>query len=143
MKIVIVVDYVGFEFKNVFVEYICFFGYEVEDFGIDSLESVDYLNFVCVVGVKLKDGEVECGVLVCGIGLGMVMIVNKVLGVCVVSVSDIFLVKMCCVYNDVNVLVFGLCVVGFGLVKEFVDVYLMIVFDGDWYVCCVGMIEVD
>lgn len=49
---------------------------------------------------------------------------------------------MICVYNNVNMLFFGVCVVGEGLVFEIVDVFLDVEFEGGWYGMCVDMILV-
>lgn len=68
-------------------------GYIVKDFGCYLLESVDFLEYVVKVGYFVVI-ENSLGVFCCGIGIGMFMVVNKIKGVCVVVVLDVFLVMM-------------------------------------------------
>lgn len=71
-------------------------------------------------------------------GIGMSIVVNKVKGICCVFVGDIFSVYVMCEYNDINVFVFGVRVIGLGLVEDIVKIWLEIVYEGGWYVNCVG-----
>lgn len=68
---------------------------------------VDYLDYVFLVVEKVVSGEVDRGILICGIGIGMSIFVNKVKGICCVLVYDIFSVKVMREYNDINIFVMG------------------------------------
>lgn len=70
----------------------------------------------------------------------MSIVVNKVDGICVVVVLDIFLVCVICEYNNSNVFCLGECVIGEGLVFLFVDIWFEVLFVGDCYKCCLDKI---
>lgn len=107
MKIGIGVDYVGFNRKIEIIEYLIKKGYDVVDFGVYLVDWVDYFDYVKIVLEVVVKKEVEVGLLVCGIGIGMSIVVNKVKGIRVVYVFDELIVRFVREYNYVNVIVFG------------------------------------
>ena len=56
-------------------------GFEVYDFGTHSPESVDYADFGHPLAEAVEQGEVECGVGLCGSGEGISMTLNKHQGI--------------------------------------------------------------
>jgi ribose 5-phosphate isomerase B len=81
MKILIASDHAGFELKNKLVEALKN-NFEVQDFGPQSLDSVDYPDFANLVCKNLKTENdqpqlKEFGILVCGSGQGMALRANK------------------------------------------------------------------
>lgn len=140
--IVLFSDYVDIELCKFIVVYVVECGYEVIDIGLMILESIYYFKYGCEVVEMIVKGEVDLGILICGMGQGIMMFVNKVEGICCGVCFDVFFVKMICVYNNVQMLFMGVCVIGVGFVMEIVDVFLDIEFEGGCYVICVDMIEV-
>lgn len=47
-----------------------------------------------------------------------------------------------CEYNDVNMMVMGVCFVGLQLVIDLVVVFFVGVFEGGWYIFCIEKISV-
>lgn len=76
-KIAIGCDHAGFPYKNSIVAFLKGRGIEVIDFGTDSLESVDYPDFVHPVAEQVKNSGADLGVLLCGSGNGVAMTANK------------------------------------------------------------------
>lgn len=76
-KVGIASDHAGYEMKEFVVGYLQSKGYEVYDFGTHSPESVDYADFGHPLAEAIEQGEVECGVGLCGSGEGMAMTLNK------------------------------------------------------------------
>ena len=82
------------------------------------------------VGRAVVAQEVDCGILICGTGLGISLAANKVKGVRAAVCSEPFTAKMSRAHNNCNVLAFGARVVGAELAKMIVDVWLNTEFEG-------------
>ena len=55
-------------------------GVEVFDFGVDDETAVDYPDIALAVSNKVAAGDVDRAILICGTGIGMAMVANKVPG---------------------------------------------------------------
>src|SRR4051795_960678 len=104
MRIAVGADHAGFELKQHVVEALRDAGHEVVDVGTDSEESTDYPLFAEPAARMVADGEAERGVLVCGSGVGVNIVANKVDGVRSVNAHDVGEASMARKHNDVNVL---------------------------------------
>lgn len=80
-KVGIASDHAGYEMKEFVVGYLQAKGYEVYDFGTHSAESVDYADFGHPLAEAVEQGDVECGVGLCGSGEGISMTLNKHQGI--------------------------------------------------------------
>ena len=70
-------DHAGFELKEKLKDVLRRLGFEPEDVGTASNESVDYPDFAKQVAAKVSDGRAKRGVLLCGTGLGMSYAANR------------------------------------------------------------------
>lgn len=77
MKIAIGNDHAGTQYKIAIVEFLKDRGIEVLNIGTDSVDSVDYPDFVHPVASKVNNKEVDFGILICGTGNGVAMTANK------------------------------------------------------------------
>ncbi len=119
-------------------------GIAYEDVGCDCPESVDYPDYALPVAERVAKGEFDRGILVCGTGIGMSIAANKVKGVRCAVVSDEFSARMSREHNEANVLALGERVVGPGLAREIVRVWLTTDFAGGRHgrrVAKIGAIE--
>lgn len=130
MRIGIGNDHSALELKAEIIEFLKEKGHEVVDFGTDSSESCDYPKYGEEVGRAVVAKEVDCGILICGTGLGISLAANKVKGVRAAVCSEPFTAKMSRAHNNCNVLAFGARVVGAELAKMIVDVWLNTEFEG-------------
>ena len=80
-KILLASDHAGYQQKCFLLDKLKNNGYEAEDLGCYSLESVNYPEYAFLVAKAIHEGKAEFGVLVCGSGEGMVMAANRVSGV--------------------------------------------------------------
>ena len=104
MKIAIGNDHAGVETKNAIVAYLKGKGIEVENFGTDSNDSVDYPDFGHAVGTAVASGEAALGIVICGSGKGIAMTVNKHAGVrCAVCWTK-EIAALARAHNDANVI---------------------------------------
>ncbi|MEO7197317.1 MAG: RpiB/LacA/LacB family sugar-phosphate isomerase, partial [Solirubrobacterales bacterium] len=79
-------------------------GHELVDVGTDSGESVDYPGYAASAARMVAAGEAERAVLVCGSGVGVSIVANKVDGVRAVNAHDADEAEMSRRHNDANVL---------------------------------------
>jgi len=97
-------DHAGFELKQHVAQALREAGHDVSDVGTDSEESTDYALFAEPAARLVAHGEAERGVLVCGSGVGVNIVANKVDGIRAVNAHDVGEAKLARQHNDVNVL---------------------------------------
>jgi ribose 5-phosphate isomerase B len=129
-RIAIGSDHAGYELKQHLIGVLAASGHEVFDVGTDSTESVDYPQFCAAVGRKVRNGDVDSGIVVGGSGQGEQLAANKVHGVRAALCNDLFTARLARAHNDANVLSMGARVVGVGLAEEILSTFLATPFDG-------------
>ncbi|HOJ71338.1 MAG TPA: ribose 5-phosphate isomerase B [Syntrophorhabdaceae bacterium] len=130
MNIAIGSDHAGFELKDYIKNILVQMGHNVEDVGTDGLGSVDYPDFGIEVAWLVSEGKVEKGILVCGTGIGMGIVANKVKGIRASLVYDLYTAIQSRKHLDANILVLGGRVTGKGLAEEIVKTWLTTSFEG-------------
>jgi ribose 5-phosphate isomerase B len=124
MRIVVAGDHRGFPYKGAIIRALTDDGHEVADLGTDSTAAVDYPDVARAVGLAVRDGSAEVGVLVCGSGAGVSIAANKIRGVRAVLAHDLFTARQSREDDDANVICLGTGVVdqdaAVALVREFV-----------------------
>ncbi len=123
-RIAIGSDHAGFELKQHFCTLLRQLGYDVNDLGTYSPESVDYPVYCAAVGRAVRDGVADLGIVLGGSGQGEQLAANKVRGVRAALCNDLYTARMAREHNDANVLSMGARVVGVGLAEEIVDLFL-------------------
>jgi ribose 5-phosphate isomerase B len=103
MKIALASDHAGFELKEAIKEYLT--EHELIDVGTNSTESMDYPDTGFKAAEAVAKGECERGILICGSGLGMSIVANKVKGIRAVLCNSVELARLSRQHNDANILV--------------------------------------
>ena len=106
-KIAIGADHAGFALKEKIKAYLEQQGYELDDRGTSSTESVDYPDFARSVGEEVAEKQAHFGVLVCGSGIGMAIAANKVRGIRAANVTSENEAQLAREHNNANVLALG------------------------------------
>src|SRR4030066_1780986 len=81
MNVVIAADHAGFKYKSDLIEVIKSMGHNVADIGTDSSRSVDYPEIAEKASGFVACGQADIGILVCGSGIGMDIVANKIKGI--------------------------------------------------------------
>ena len=141
MKIAIGNDHAAVALKNEIMEYVRELGHEVDNFGTDTNESCDYPEYGENVGRAVASGEYDCGILICGTGVGISIAANKVNGVRAAVCSDVATAHLVKEHNNANIIAFGARIVGSELAKDIVKAYLEAEFLGGRHAKRVAMFE--
>jgi ribose 5-phosphate isomerase B len=129
-KIIVGSDHYGLPLKNVLRDYIRELGWEVDDWGVNTDEPVDYPDVGVAVAELVAEGKYDRGVLVCGTGAGMAIVANKVPGVRAVCVHDPYTAERARASNNAQIITMGSIVVGMAVAKKLVDIWLASEFQG-------------
>ena len=129
MKIIIGNDHASPDMKKELVKYLEELGHEVVNFGVDTSESCNYPDIGEKVGRAIAAGEADCGILICGTGVGISLAANKVKGCYAALVTDIYQAQRAALSNNANVITMGAQVIGSELAKCLVKEYLSLTFD--------------
>jgi ribose 5-phosphate isomerase B len=81
ISVAIASDHAGFSVKQQIIEYLRNEGYQYKDFGAKSEDPSDYPDFAHPVAEAVEKGEFTFGVVACGSGNGVNMVVNKHQGI--------------------------------------------------------------
>ena len=132
MKVVIPIgsDHAGFHLKKVIIDHLKAKGYEVEDFGGYSEESVDYPDFGHAVANKIESTAGMLGVLICGSGNGINMTANKHKGIRSALCWAREIAELARKHNDANIIALPARFISDDEAKEMVDVFLTTEFEG-------------
>jgi ribose 5-phosphate isomerase B len=100
-------DHGGLELKDAIKAFLQGRGIEVQDYGTQSADSVDYTDFGVKVAAAVSRGAAQQGILICGTGIGMSIVANKFPGVRAALVGDDFSARMAKEHNNANIIVLG------------------------------------
>ncbi len=107
MRIAVGSDHAGFELKELVRPLLDDAGHQVVDVGTDSEESTDYPGHAADAARLVASGDADRAVIVCGSGVGVAIVANKVDGVRAVNAHDAEEAEMSRRHNDANVLALG------------------------------------
>ncbi|MGI6324924.1 MAG: ribose 5-phosphate isomerase B [Bacilli bacterium] len=107
MNIGIASDHRGYKLKEKLTKYLMKKHYNVINYGTDSIESVDYPDYAIKIGDGINKKEIDLGIIICGTGIGVSIVCNKIKGIRCAKVNNIKEAKMARAHNDANVLAIG------------------------------------
>jgi ribose 5-phosphate isomerase B len=130
MKVVIGSDHAGFRMKKFLVEKLSDEGYDFQDYGTDSEESVDYPDFIHPLAKAVSIGTIERGIILCGTANGVAMTANKYPGVRAAVCWNEKVTLLSRQHNDANILALPARFISDEEALEFARVFLTTVFQG-------------
>lgn len=123
MKIGIASDHRGYKLKEKIKKYLNKKNIEFIDYGTDSGVSVDYNDYAMKVCDGINNEEVDCGILICGTGIGMSIMANKVNGIMCAKVDNAREARLAREHNNANVISFSANLLTLEA-KDIIDAYL-------------------
>lgn len=124
MKIVIGNDHAAVEMKREIAAYLEELGHEVINVGTDTEESCNYPEYGEKAAREVAEGRADCGVLICGTGVGISLAANKVRGIRAAVCSEPTTARLVKQHNNANMIAFGARIVGMETAKAILDAYL-------------------
>jgi ribose 5-phosphate isomerase B len=130
LKIAIGTDHAGYELKEVLKAQLIEKGHEVDDFGTDSPESVDYPDFIRPAAESVAAGENDIGIVLGGSDNGEAIVANKVAGIrCGLCWNEVS-ARLTKEHNNANVISIGARMVTPEMAEVIVDTWLSTVYEG-------------
>ncbi|MBI3798555.1 MAG: ribose 5-phosphate isomerase B [Deltaproteobacteria bacterium] len=131
MRVVIGADHAGFELKGKLGAYLQLLGHYVHDVGTYSTAAADYPDYAEAVGVVVRAGQADRGIVICGSGVGTSIAINKLPGIRAGLCHDTYSAHQGVEHDDMNVLVLGARIIGPELAQELVRTFLAAVFSNE------------
>jgi ribose 5-phosphate isomerase B len=128
--IVIAADHAAIELKAEMVRVLESRAQPHRDLGTHDAESVDYPDYAHGLVYEILGGRADRGVLICGTGIGMSMAANRHPGIRAALCHDAYTAEMARRHNDANVLCMGGRVLGAGVARQVLEVFLDTPFEG-------------
>ncbi|MEK7741865.1 MAG: RpiB/LacA/LacB family sugar-phosphate isomerase, partial [Nitrospirota bacterium] len=93
MKVAIGCDHAGVELKNELISILSEMKIECLDLGTNGPQSVDYPDFGEKVSREVSECKADRGILICGTGIGMSIVANKIPNIRASLCNDLFTAK--------------------------------------------------
>ena len=123
-------DHGGVELKDFLVGVLRSKNIDVQDFGTQGLESVDYPDFGRQVSQQVSGGIADRGILICTTGIGMSILANKYPGIRAALVQDLETARTSREHNDINILVLAGAKTDRVLARQILETWLQTPFAG-------------
>ena len=141
MKIAVASDHGGFALKEKVKEHLIERGFDIEDLGTHSEESVDYPVYGKACGEAVASGKADLGVVVCGTGIGISIAANKVKGIRCGLCTSVEMAHLTKQHNNANILALGGRTTEPDLALKIVDEWLDTEFEGGRHQRRVDMLD--
>ncbi|HSN85394.1 MAG TPA: ribose 5-phosphate isomerase B [Thermoanaerobaculia bacterium] len=141
MKIAIGSDHAGYRYKEEIKSFLLEEGYEVQDFGTHSEESVDYPLFIRPVAEAVASGDCERGIVLGGSGNGEAMAANRVRGARCALCWNEESARLGRQHNDANMISLGQRMMSLEEALEIVQIWLDTPFEGGRHIRRIQLLD--
>lgn len=124
MKIAVANDHAATAMKKELVSMLEAEGHTIENFGTDTDASCDYPLFAEKAARAVAEGKADCGIVICGTGIGISIAANKVKGIRCGLCKDVTDARLTREHNDANMLAMGARTTGLETAKDIVHTFL-------------------
>jgi ribose 5-phosphate isomerase B len=100
-------DHGGYPMKEKLKEFLAGFPVQINDFGTNSTDAVDYPDHAHAVAKAVSEARADIGIIIDGAGIGSAMTANKVPGVRAAACYNVSLAQNSREHNGANVLTLG------------------------------------
>ena len=130
MKIAVASDHAGYELKQKVIGLLKELGHQVLDSGTYSTESVDYPDFAAPAAEAVASTIADMGILICGTGIGMSIVANKIDGIRAADCTSVEMAKMARRHNNANILTLGSRILSFEEAEPIIRAFISEDFEG-------------
>ena len=131
MQLAIGADHAGFQLKQQLVKELQFWDYDVIDVGTHDSQPADYPDTAEAVGLAVREGRVDRGIVICGSGVGATIAANKLPGIRAGLCHDLYSATQGVQHDWMNVLVLGARVIETETAIELVRAFVQATFSGE------------
>jgi len=129
MRIALACDHAAVGHKQALAAALHGWGHAVEDFGTDSGASCDYPDYGYPAVLAVAEGRADRAVLICGTGIGMSIVANKVPGIRCALVHSVEIARITAAHNNPQVLAMGARIVDVAIAIAMVESWLTTPFE--------------
>ena len=129
-KVCIASDHTGFAVKQIVLKYLSSVNIQVIDVGTFGEDSCDYPDFAAACSVKVKNKEVDFGIILDATGIPSAITANKFKGIRAATCYNEFSAKSAREHNNANVLVLGAKSLGEETIMSIIQTWLKTDFAG-------------
>jgi ribose 5-phosphate isomerase B len=130
MKIALSCDHRGQDLYQHVIDAVRDAGHELIEIPTCAGASCDYPDLAFAAASAVSKGDADRAILICGSGIGMSIVANKVPGIRAALVHDDITAEMSRRHNDANVLCLAGDLLGWRLVDKIVHIWLSAEFEG-------------
>jgi ribose 5-phosphate isomerase B len=130
MKIAIGCDHAGYEYKDYIKAILIEAGHEVQDFGTDGPDSVDYPDYVHPLAEAVEGSRADLGILICGSANGVCMTANKHQGIRAAIAWQTDIAALARQHNNANVVCLPARFISKHLAASIVNIFIDTSFEG-------------
>jgi ribose 5-phosphate isomerase B len=141
MRVALASDHAGFEYKQRIAALLRELGHEVQDFGTDSAESVDYPQFIRPAAQAVARGDADRGIVLGGSGNGEAIVANKVRGIRCALCWNEESARLSRQHNDANMCSLGQRLISVETALAIVRAWLQTPFEGGRHARRIAQIE--
>ena len=118
-------DHRGVHLRQTVLDVLLDAGVDVVDLGVETdATRVDYPDVARDVGMAIRSGQAERGILVCGSGVGASIAASKIPGIRAAICHDGYSAHQGVEHDDMNVLCLGSEIVGAELTRDLVHTFV-------------------
>lgn len=129
MRIAVASDHAGLAHRRAIAAHLAGLGHQVDDFGTATEASCDYPDFAAPACRAVMAGQDQRAVLVCGTGIGVSIVANKVPGLRCALVHSVDTARLAKEHNDAQAIAMGARVVDIPTALAMVDAWLGAAFE--------------
>lgn len=130
LRIAFASDHAAVTLKALLVDHAGTLGHHVTDLGPQTDARVDYPNYGYALARAIAAGEADCGVALCGSGIGISIAVNRDPACRCALVAEPLSATLARQHNDANVIAMGARLIGPDLAKACLEAFLTAPFEG-------------
>lgn len=140
-KIAIGSDHIGFSHKAFLIEKLQSQGYQLIDMGTFDEQRTDYPLYAKKVANAIQDQQADCGILICGTGIGISIAANKFPTIRCALCSDEYSALMSREHNNSNIIALGAKLLSYEKALSLVTLWLNTAYEGGRHQKRLAMIE--
>lgn len=117
-------DDAAIELKECLKSHLTSKGIEYVDYGVDGESKALYPDIAKTVSLAVSENKHSRGIILCGTGIGVSIVANKIPGIRAALCHDTFSAERARKSNDAQIITMGARVIGHELAKTIIDVWL-------------------